>query len=114
MTATATTTTPTDLLRIADLTAAQLNALLDLADDMKNGPGWWTASCNGAAIAFLFARPSTRARVSFEVAAHRLGAHAIVLRPGAPSADTARALSRSAAALVVRTPSQTTVQELAA
>jgi ornithine carbamoyltransferase len=111
---TITPTTPSDLLRIADLTAAQLNALLDLADDMKNGPGWWSASCNGAAIAFLFERPSTRARVSFEVAAHRLGAHAIMLRPGEPAADTARALSNSAAAIVVRTFAQTTVQELAA
>ena len=41
MTATPITiTAPSDLLRIADLTAAQLNAILDLADDMKDGPTW--------------------------------------------------------------------------
>ena len=81
MTATATITMPSNLLRIADLTAAQLDALLDLADDMKNGPTWWTAARNSTAIAGLFDTPSTRTRVSFEVAAHRLGIHPILPRP---------------------------------
>jgi ornithine carbamoyltransferase len=120
MTAIATTTTPSNLLRIADLTAAQLNALLDLADEMKNGPGWWTAGADGAAIACLFDKPSTRTRVSFEVAAHRLGMLPIMLRPdelqlgrGEPLADTARVLSSYTAAIVVRTFAQATLEELA-
>ena len=101
-----TTTAPSDLLRIADLSAAQLNAILDLADDMKDGPTWWTAPANGTAIACLFDKPSTRTRVSFEVAAHRLGMIPIMLRPdelqlgrGEPLADTARVLSSYAAAI---------------
>jgi ornithine carbamoyltransferase len=81
MTAIAPTTTPSDLLRIADLTATQLNALLDLADEMKNGPGWWTVARDGRAVACLFDKPSTRTRVSFEVAIHRLGMLPIMLRP---------------------------------
>jgi ornithine carbamoyltransferase len=120
MTATAMTTTPSDLLRIADLTAAQLNALLDLADEMKNGPTWWTAARNNTAIACLFDKPSTRTRVSFEVAAHRLGMLPIMLRPdelqlgrGEPLADTARVLSSYTAAIVVRTFAQATLEELA-
>jgi len=120
MTTTAPTTTPSDLLRIADLTAAQLNALLDLADEMKNGPSWWTAGPEGAAIACLFDKPSTRTRVSFEVATHRLGMLPIMLRPdelqlgrGEPLADTARVLSSYTSAIVVRTFAQATLEELA-
>jgi ornithine carbamoyltransferase len=120
MTAIPTTTTPSDLLRIADLTSTQLYALLDLADDMRNGPTWWTAARNNAAIACLFDKPSTRTRVSFEVAAHRLGMLPIMLRPdelqlgrGEPLADTARVLSSYTAAIVVRTFAQATLEELA-
>jgi len=40
MTATATTTAPPDLVRMAHVTATQLKALLGLADEMKNGPTW--------------------------------------------------------------------------
>ena len=120
MTAIATTTKPSDLLRIADLTASQLNALLDLADEMKNGPGWWAAARNYTAIACLFDRPSTRTRVSFEVAAHRLGMLPIMLRPdelqlgrSEPLADTARVLSSYTSAIVVRTFAHATLEQLA-
>src|ERR687896_455959 len=115
-----TTTTPSDLLRIADLTSAQLNALLDLADGMKDGATWWTAARHGPAVACLFDKPSTRTRVSFEVAAHRLGMLPIMLRPdelqlgrGEPLADTARVLSSYTAAIVVRTFAQATLEALA-
>ena len=69
-----------------------------------------TAARDGRAIACLFDKPSTRTRVSFEVAAHRLGLLPIMLRPdelqlgrGEPLADTARVLSSYTAAIVVRT-----------
>ena len=121
MAATATTTTPSDLLRIADLTATQLNALLDLADEMRHGPAWWTAARDGAAVVCLFDEPSFRARASFEVAVHRLGMLPIVLRPdelqlgrGEPLADATRMLSNYTAAIVVRTSAQATLEELAA
>ena len=87
---------------------------------MKDGPIWWTAARNGMAVACLFDRPSTRTRVPFEVAAHRLGMLPIMLRPdelrlghGEPLADTARVLSSYTAAIVVRTFAQATLEELA-
>ena len=72
------------------------------------------------AVACLFDKPSTRTRVSFEVAAHRLGMLPIALRRdelqlgrGEPLADTARVLSSYTAAIVVRTFAQATLEELA-
>jgi ornithine carbamoyltransferase len=120
MTAAPTTQKPAALLRIADVTGAQLNALLDLADEMRNGPTWWTAPRSHAAVACVFDRPSTRTRVAFEVAAHRLGMLPIMLRPeevqlgrGELLSDTARVISSYAAAIVVRTFAQDTVEALA-
>src|SRR4051812_22672850 len=87
---------------------------------MKDGPTWWTAARHGTAVACLFDKPSTRTRVSFEVAAHRLGMLPIMLRPdelqlgrGEPLGDTARVLSSYTAAIVVRTFAQATLEELA-
>src|SRR4051794_40433060 len=87
---------------------------------MKDGPTWWTAARHGTAVACLFDKPSTRTRVSFEVAAHRLGMLPIMLRPdelqlgrGEPLGDTARVLSSYTVAIVVRTFAQATLDELA-
>jgi len=116
----AVTTGPTDLLRVADLAAVQLDALLDLAEEMKDGPVWWTAARHGTAVACLFDTPSTRTRVSFEVAAHRLGMLPVMVDPaelqlarGESLADTARVLSGDTSAIVVRTSAQATLEELA-
>ncbi|WP_320668641.1 ornithine carbamoyltransferase [Patulibacter defluvii] len=114
-------TMPADLLRISDLDRSQLLRLLDLAAAMKDDPWRWSDALRGRALAALFDKPSTRTRVSFEAAAHRLGMLPIMLRPdelqlgrGEPVADTARVLSAYAAAIVVRTFAQETVEEIAA
>ncbi|HEX6025171.1 MAG TPA: ornithine carbamoyltransferase [Solirubrobacter sp.] len=110
----------THLLRVADLDAAQFDALLDLAAAMKRHPLAWRNGLKGHAVACYFAKPSTRTRVSFEGAINRLGALPIMLRPdelqlgrGEPIADTARVLSSYCDAIVVRTFAQRDVIELA-
>jgi ornithine carbamoyltransferase len=116
-----TVTRATDLLRIADLSADELTALLDLAAAMKADPHGWRDALAGESVACYFSKPSTRTRVSFEAAAYRLGALPIMLRPdelqlgrGEPIADTARVLSSYCAAIVIRTFAQSDVEDVAA
>ena len=72
-------TTPQRLLGIDDLAAGDFAALLDLAAVMKRHPLAWRSALEGRAVACLFEHPSTRSRVSLEVAVHRLGALPVVL-----------------------------------
>ncbi len=109
----ATVTAPSDLLRVADLSPTHLTALLDLADAMREGPAWWTRLHPRTAVACLFDEEATPTRVSFEVAAHRLGMLPIMLGPAELLADTARVLSFSTEAIVVRTSAQATLAQLA-
>jgi ornithine carbamoyltransferase len=115
-----TVTGAADLLRIADLSPAELAALLDLGAAMKAEPHGWRDALAGESVACYFSKPSTRTRVSFEAAAYRLGALPIMLRPdelqlgrGEPIADTARVLSSYCAAIVIRTFAQRDVEEVA-
>jgi ornithine carbamoyltransferase len=71
-------------------------------------------------LAMIFEKPSTRTRVSFEVAIHQLGGTAIVLSPqdmqlgrGETLADTARVLSRYVDAIMLRTGPHETLNEIA-
>jgi len=114
-------TAPNDLLRIADLSPDELSHILALARAMKEGPGPWRDAFRGESLACYFAKPSTRTRVSFEAAAHRLGLLPIMLRPeelqlgrGEPITDTARVLSSYCAAIVVRTSAQHELECIAA
>ena len=114
------TTTPSDLLRVADLSPEALLGLLDLAAAMKAEPRGWLASHAGESLALIFEKPSTRTRVSFAAAAHRLGMQPISLAPnelqlgrGETVADTARALAEYASAIAVRTFSQQLLVEMA-
>jgi len=108
------------VLRVADLDSRQFAALLDLAAAMKRHPQAWRSALEGRSVACYFAKPSTRTRVSFEVAINRLGGLPIMLRPdelqlgrGEPIADTARVLSSYCEAIVIRTFAQRDVRELA-
>ena len=114
-------TTRPALLRIADLTPSELSRLLDLAAAMKEDPNGWHDALAGTSVACYFSKPSTRTRISFEAAVHRLGGLPIMLRPdelqlgrGEPIADTARVMSSYCSAIVIRTFAQSDVEEMAA
>lgn len=74
----------------------------------------------GKSIGMIFAKSSTRTRVSFEVGIHELGGHAVYLEEGKTQMgrgetipDTARVLSRYLKGIVIRTYSQAEVEGLA-
>jgi ornithine carbamoyltransferase len=115
-----TTTTPTNLLQIADLDATQFEYLLDLAADMKHTPTGWRDTFRGETVALFFEKPSTRTRVSMAAGAVRLGLEPLLLRPdelqlgrGEPIADTARVLASFVAAIAIRTFKQSELEEVA-
>lgn len=85
------------LLAIAELSRAQIERLLDEAASFAGAPA--RGDLAGAVVANLFLEPSTRTRVSFEIAAKRLGADVVNIAAAASSVvkgetllDTARTL----------------------
>jgi len=108
-----------DFLAIPDLSRAELLALFDLAARMKGGT-YRDRPLQGKTLAMIFAKSSTRTRVSFEVGAFELGGHALFLSSrdiqlgrGEPIRDTARVLSRYVDGIMIRTFDQAEVEELA-
>jgi ornithine carbamoyltransferase len=111
---------PSDLLRVSDLEASSLVALLDLAAAMKSRPHGFIEALRGDTVVCFFEKPSTRTRVSFAAAAERLGMFPLLIRPdelqlgrGETVEDTARTLSGYAQAIVVRTYAHEVVERLA-
>jgi ornithine carbamoyltransferase len=112
-----------DLLTLDDLRAQGILAILDRADEMKALRRAGEPSPKplaGKSVGLIFEKPSTRTRVSFEVAVYELGAHPVVLSSkdtqmgrGEPVEDTARVLSRYLHAIVIRTFADKTVETLA-
>jgi ornithine carbamoyltransferase len=111
-----------DLLTILDLTRPEIETLLGRARELKglHRQGQNPAPLQGKTLAMIFAKPSTRTRVSFEAGMAQLGGTSIYLAPGQtqlergePIADMARVLSRYVDGVVIRTYAQKTVEELA-
>jgi ornithine carbamoyltransferase len=103
----------------AELSAAELNALLDRALQLKAAPLSSQALARHS-VALIFQKPSTRTRISFEVGVHELGGHPVVLRAdemqlsrGEALRDSAYVLSRHVSAVGVRTGPDAMLAELA-
>ena len=110
---------PRHFLELADFDRATLRAILDMAAAFKRGAPAPPALA-GRTLALLFERPSTRTRVSFEVAMRQLGGHCTTLTDrdmqlgrGETIGDTARVLSRYVDAIMLRTDRVSKLEELA-
>jgi ornithine carbamoyltransferase len=108
-----------DFLSIRDLAPAELEALCRLSEAMRRG-AYADRPLAGKTLAMIFAKSSTRTRVSFEVGTFQLGGQAIFLTPrdvqlgrGEPVSDTARVLSRYVHGVMIRTYSHAEVEEFA-
>lgn len=99
-----------DLLSIADLNNNEIQGIIDLAIDLKNGNRQFQTN---KTLGLLFYKASTRTRVSFSVGMYKLGGNVIDLNPsrtqvgrGEPIQDTARVLNGYLDVLAIRTFSQ--------
>ena len=108
-----------DFLTFQDVTKAEVDALFELTKKMKVG-SYREKPLAGKTLALVFAKSSTRTRVSFEVGAFQLGGHALFLSSrdiqvgrGEPIPDTARVLSRMVDGIMIRTFAHAEVEELA-
>jgi len=108
-----------DYLTVDSLSVPELRRVLDLADELK-ADRRWRDDLRGRSIGLIFEKPSTRTRISFDLAIRELGAHPVVLNTrdlqlgrGETIEDTARVLSRYLDAMVVRTFAQSRLETLA-
>jgi len=67
----------TDFLRVRDISADELNFIIDKAVEIKANQARWAESLKGRTLAMIFQKTSTRTRFSFEVGMTQLGGHAI-------------------------------------
>jgi len=108
------------LLTLQELTRDEVLKVIDTAIDMKRNPGHYANALEGKVLAMIFQKPSTRTRVSFEVAMRQLGGYALYLRwddlqlgRGEALKDTARVLARYVDVVMARVLRQDDLDEYA-
>jgi ornithine carbamoyltransferase len=115
---------PKHFLDLSEVSAEELRRILSLAGAIKSRrrKGQLAAErpLTGKMLAMIFDKPSTRTRVSFDVAMRELGGETIMLTGkemqlgrGETIADTARVLSRFVDAIVIRVLDHNELSELA-
>ena len=109
------------LLKMMDLSTEEIIEILNLADQLKyeQKHGIEHHHLKGKTLGMIFAKASTRTRVSFEVGMYQLGGHPLFLSShdlqigrGEPVQDTARVLSRYLDGIMIRTFDQEEVESL--
>ncbi|MFB6125622.1 MAG: ornithine carbamoyltransferase [Halanaeroarchaeum sp.] len=109
-----------DLIDIGDLTATDIETIYDRTEAIKSDPEAYHDALANRTLLMLFAKPSTRTRVSFEAGMTQLGGHGIYfsqdqsqMSRGESLKDTAIVLSRYADAIMARLFEHETMLELA-
>ena len=109
-----------NLISIADLSGEDILRLIQSAEAFRARRGRHGQPLEGKSLAMIFEKPSTRTRVSLEVAAWELGGHPLYLSAndlqlgrGETIADTARVLSRYVHGITARVHAHGTVLQLA-
>ncbi len=97
-----------DLISVADI-AFDLDDIIDLSISLKRNRYESSDTIKNRVLAMIFEKPSTRTRVSFEVAMQQLGGHSIYLNPndmqlgrGETISDTGMVLSGFVDAIAYR------------
>ena len=110
----------THFLSLNSFSPEDIKCLIEDAMRFKREKSWHQDLLVGMTVGLIFKKPSTRTRVSFEVAVNQMGGSAINLSPqelqlsrGEPIKDTARTLSRYLDALVIRTFEQAEIEDYA-
>jgi len=114
---------PRHFLTLLDFSPAELQALIVRATEMKQAhrAGADQRQFPGTVLAMIFAKSSTRTRVSFEAGMAQLGGHAMFLSPqdtqlgrGEPVEDSARVISSMVDIVMIRTFGHDIVERFAA
>ncbi len=114
---------PRHFLTLLDFSPAELNALIERAIELKreHREGRDQRNFPGRVLGMIFAKSSTRTRVSFEAGMAQLGGHAIFLSPqdsqlgrGEPVEDSARIISSMVDVVMIRTFGHDIVERFAA
>ncbi len=111
---------PRHFLRDDDLTPAEQQEILDLADEFKADPLGHTPLAGPRSVAVIFDKSSTRTRLSFQIGIAQLGGNPVIIDAATMQLgraetieDTSRVLSRYADAVVWRTYAQTRIDVMA-
>jgi len=111
-----------DILSVYDLQVLDFELIFEKAKKLKKmlRDGHTYAPLKGKTLGMIFDKPSTRTRISFEVGMYQLGGMAVFLSSrdtqsarGESIADTARIMSRYLDGIMIRTYSQSSVEEFA-
>ncbi len=102
------------LIDIQELSTAEIDELLVIAQDIIKQPQKYSELCRGKKLATLFFEPSTRTRLSFEAAMYELGGNVLSVASAASSsaakgesiADTVKTISNYADIIAMRHPKE--------